>query len=87
MRVNVLYFGIVREKLGCGGEAIELEAGAAVADVLRMLEGRHGSLKTGVDSLRIAVNREYVDSDHLLSENDEIAVIPPVSGGKRVRDH
>ena len=84
MRVSVLYFGIVRERLGCGEDSMELPDGACVRDLLTELEGRHGSLKTGVDSLRIAVNREYVDSNHPLSENDEVAVIPPVSGGSCV---
>ena len=87
MKVNVLYFGIVRERLGCGEEVLELPAMAKVADLLHLLETRHGSLEQGIDSLRIAVNREYVDSDHSLCENDEVAVIPPVSGGIRVRDY
>lgn len=83
----MLYFGIVRERLGCGEETMMLPDGACVADLLTILEGRHGSLEKGVDSLRIAVNREYVDSNYSLSDNDEVAVIPPVSGGSRVRDH
>jgi molybdopterin converting factor subunit 1 len=86
MEINVLYFGIVRERLGCGEETMVLPDGARVADLLTILEGRHGSLEKGVDSLRIAVNREYVDSDFPLANNDEVAVIPPVSGGSRVRD-
>ena len=84
MLVNVLYFGIVRERLACGEERMELTDGACVRDLLSVLEKRHGSLEKGVDSLRIAVNREYVDSSHGLSENDEVAVIPPVSGGSCV---
>jgi molybdopterin converting factor subunit 1 len=87
MKISVLYFGIVREHLGCGEEQMELADGASVADLLAVLEKRHGSLEKGIDSLRIAVNREYVDSDYGLSNNDEVAVIPPVSGGCRVRDH
>jgi len=87
MLVNVLYFGIVRERLGCGAESMDLPSDARVSDLLHVLEKRHGSLKKGVESLRIAVNREYVDSDHALTENDEVAVIPPVSGGSGVRNH
>lgn len=93
MQINVLYFGIVRERLGRGEETMDLEEGSAVSDLLAVLETRHGSLEKGVDSLRIAVNREYVDSDCLLCDNDEVAVIPPVSGGCGgcggccVRDH
>jgi molybdopterin converting factor subunit 1 len=84
MKVNVLYFGIVRERLGRGEEVLELEDEATVADFLRVVEARYGSLQAGVESLRIAVNREYVDSQHALGDDDEVAVIPPVSGGTRV---
>lgn len=87
MKVNVLYFGIVRERLGRGEEVLELGSPATVADLLGLLENRYGSLQIGVDSLRVAVNREYVDSSQSLSDNDEVAVIPPVSGGVCVRDH
>ena len=83
----MLYFGIVRERLGCGEETMVLPDDACVADLLTILEGRHGSLEKGVESLRIAVNREYVDSKYSLSDNDEVAVIPPVSGGSCVRDY
>lgn len=66
---------------------MELPSGSRVCDLLHVLEKRHGSLEKGVDSLRIAVNREYVDTNHDLAEDDEVAVIPPVSGGSSVRDY
>jgi molybdopterin converting factor subunit 1 len=81
MRVRVLYFGIVRERIGCAEETLELPAGTTVADVTNALSKRHGNLATGVASLRVAVNLEYVDSTRVLADDDEVAVIPPVSGG------
>lgn len=81
MIVNVLYFGIVKERLGRGAEPLELGDGATVADLIERLDAMHGSIEAGAGSVRIAVNRDYVDSDHRLSENDEVAVIPPVAGG------
>jgi len=81
MRVRVLYFGIVRERLGLREEAIELAEGSTIADLTALLTARHGNVAAGVSALRLAVNLEYVDSDAVLHHDDEVAVIPPVSGG------
>ncbi len=81
MKVRVLYFGIVRERLGVGSEVYELEDGATVGDFQCGLTVRLGNDNVGAGTVRVAVNREYVDSSYPLSENDEVAVIPPVSGG------
>jgi molybdopterin converting factor subunit 1 len=81
MRIRVLYFGIVRERLGFRAETVELHDGATVADLSALLSARHGDLAAGVSALRLAVNLEYVDSDAILRDDDEVAVIPPVSGG------
>lgn len=81
MTVTVLYFGIVRERLGIGEEAVEIDAGATVETLMSRLTDLHPDLADGVASVRVAVNRDYVDSSRVLSDNDEIAVIPPVSGG------
>ena len=81
MRIRVLYFGILRERLGLSEEAIDLADGATVGEVTALLSRRHGDLSAGVASLRLAVNLEYVDSGRVLANGDEVAVIPPVSGG------
>ncbi|MEE8311173.1 MAG: molybdopterin converting factor subunit 1 [Candidatus Binatia bacterium] len=81
MRLTVLYFGIVRERLGLGEETVEVEGGATVARLMSRLTELHPDLADGVESVRVAVNRDYVDSSRVLSDNDEVAVIPPVSGG------
>lgn len=81
MKVRVLYFGIVRERLGKREETVDVPAGATVGVLVDLLERRYSSMAAGAGSIRIACNNEYVDSDWALSENDEIAVIPPVSGG------
>jgi MoaE-MoaD fusion protein len=86
MRVRVLYFGIVRERLGMRQEPVELSDGATVADMLETLARLHPSFAAGVRSVRVARNEEYVDSSTTLSENDEVAIIPPVSGGVYVQD-
>jgi molybdopterin converting factor subunit 1 len=86
MRVRVLYFGIVRERIGVREETLDLPASSSVEDLLRTLAERHAAFGAGVASLRVAVNEEYVDSTAALSDNDEVAIIPPVSGGAHVQD-
>jgi molybdopterin converting factor subunit 1 len=81
MRVRLLYFGIVRERLGIGEESFDVPAGTTVEGLVKSLSEKHGDLATGVDKIRMAVNLEYVESHHELRDDDEIAVIPPVSGG------
>lgn len=83
MKLRLLYFGIVREKLGRGEELRECEAGRTVAQLLEDLSQSHGIFALGAGVLRVAVNREYVDGSHVLVDNDEVAVIPPVAGGSR----
>jgi molybdopterin synthase catalytic subunit/molybdopterin converting factor small subunit len=80
MQVRVLPFGILKETLGADPFPIELPGGATVADLLARLEVQ----SPHVDSLGIAVsvNAEYAVRDRVLNENDEVGLLPPVSGGK-----
>ena len=86
MLIRVLYFGIVRERLGMREESVALGDDATVADLLQAVANLHPSFAAGVRSVRVARNEEYVDSDTTLSDNDEVAIIPPVSGGVYVQD-
>ena len=81
MNVRVLYFGIVRERIGKREELVDLSERATVGDLLAELSKRYAPIETGAGSIRVAVNQEYVDLTTVLSENDEAAIIPPVSGG------
>ena len=81
MRVRVLYFGVLRERLGLREESVDMPVGSTVEQLTIALSRRHGDLAAGVAALRVAVNLEYVDVDRVLAEGDEVAVIPPVSGG------
>lgn len=69
-------FAGLREKAGTSERRLDLHDGASVEDVWPTLQ-----LGTEPDGLLYAVNRAYVERDHLLAEGDEIALIPPVSGG------
>jgi molybdopterin synthase catalytic subunit len=77
MVVRVRLFAILRERAGTGELELELPEGARVADALESV----GSLADGLP-LVMAVNREYADADATLHAGDELALIPPVSGGE-----
>lgn len=81
MKLRLLYFGIVRERLGRREELRDCREGTTVGELLASLAGSDGILALGAASLRIAVNREYVHDAHVLHDDDEVAVIPPVAGG------
>lgn len=81
MKLRVLYFASVRERLRRSQDEVEVGAGATVATLWMALAERHPALREVGDSLRFAVNQEYVERQHRLADGDEVAVIPPVSGG------
>jgi molybdopterin converting factor subunit 1 len=81
MQVRVLFFASLREKLRRREVACALPAGATVRDLVEQLCRDYPPLAELRSALSTAVNREYVDADYGLSDNDEVALIPPVSGG------
>jgi molybdopterin converting factor subunit 1 len=88
MRVRVLYFGVLQERLGTAEEPVELPAGATVGELLRVLRDRTSNQAMGDEdqerlwrSLAVAVNQEYGSPGAVLREADEVALLPPVSGG------
>lgn len=78
MRVSVLLFGVLREKAGRARLAVEVPDGATVADAVAAAGLDAATLQR---SVRPAANREYCEWSRLLAEGDEVALIPPVSGG------
>lgn len=84
MRITLLAFGMLRELLGNGAAPLDLPAESTVEDVLarcRALAPEKGGLWS---SVAVAVNQEYVRAGHRLAEGDEVALLPPVSGGADV---
>lgn len=80
--VTVRLFAILRERAGRDRIELELADGATVDDALAALRDENGLGETLERMpLRAAVNLEYVDSDTRLASGDEVALIPPVSGG------
>lgn len=80
MKITILSFGIAKEITGQRFLDWEIGAGADVADLRASLAERFPRL-SALASLRFAVNSEYAGEDLPLKENDEVALIPPVSGG------
>ncbi|HXE74608.1 MAG TPA: molybdopterin converting factor subunit 1 [Candidatus Xenobia bacterium] len=81
MNVKVLFFGQLRELVGASEESVELPAGASVADLISHYQERVPRLRQFRPSLAVAVNQEYADAAAALRSGDEVAFLPPVSGG------
>ena len=78
MQVHVRYFAVLRERAGRGHSSIDVEQGITVGELYLSL---FPATELGVLPVMYAVNQQYVKSDHLLREGDEIGFIPPLGGG------
>jgi molybdopterin converting factor small subunit len=82
VRVELLYFGVIKDILGRERETLELSDGARVEDAIRLLRGRASNELSRVwESMAVAINREYAGLPDALHDGDELALLPPVSGG------
>jgi molybdopterin synthase catalytic subunit len=81
MRVRVLSFAGVREILGAGELALELPAGAGIAELRSALEREYPALERYWDRLAVAVDGRLGDDAARLRDGSEVALLPPVSGG------
>jgi MoaE-MoaD fusion protein len=81
MRVRILFFGMLKDAAGKSGDMLDLPDGATVADVLVHYESQIPRLKDALPSLAVAVNQQYAGADTKLKADDEVALLPPVSGG------
>jgi molybdopterin converting factor subunit 1 len=79
--VRARLFARLRELAGTETESVELAAGSNVADVFEAVARLHPGLVADFNAVRVAVNQEFVDWDKPVADGDEVAFIPPVSGG------
>lgn len=85
MRVTVLLFAILRERAGRDQIELSLPEGATVAEAVEALRSEDGLADViGRLPVRMAVNREYAEAGATLTSGDELALVPPVSGGSGV---
>lgn len=80
MNLKILSFGIAKEIIGQLELPVQLSDAATVADLKQFLITQFPDFQK-LSSLRVAINTEYADDSTLLHSNDEIVLIPPVSGG------
>jgi molybdopterin converting factor subunit 1 len=79
--LTVLLFAKLRDLAGAEAVAIELPAGATVTDLRRRLAELHPAVAPLLERSAVAVNHDFADHALVLRLGDEVAVIPPVSGG------
>jgi len=80
MKINILAFGIAKDIVNGSSLDLDVVEAATVGDLKNLLINQFPDFEK-LRSLAIAVNQEYREDDFQLNENDEIVIIPPVSGG------
>ena len=81
MRVRVLLFASLKDLLGAHELTWSGPSGSTLGDLLRDLEGRHPKLVDHRGTVLLAVNQEFAEPGARLRDGDEVALMPPVSGG------
>ena len=81
LKVQILFFAVLRERAGCAQETLTLSPPVSAGALLELIGARHPGLASLAGRVQIAVNRNIVPPSHLLADGDEVALIPPVSGG------
>ena len=80
MELNIQAFGIAKEIVGGSELQLQVNDKITAAELKRLLESRYQQLSK-LSSFLLAVNDEYADPQAVVHAGDEIAIIPPVSGG------
>ena len=84
MKVKVKYFAVCREMFNRDEEEMELPDGAVLMDILKRLEEEWPEIPEYYEVMQMSVNWEYATEMTKLSDGDEVALIPPVTGGINV---
>jgi molybdopterin synthase sulfur carrier subunit len=80
MTISILAFGIAKEIVGGAATTLQVDEGTTVELLKKKLVQQYPGLQR-LSSFMLAVNGEYADDKAIIAANDEIAIIPPVSGG------
>jgi molybdopterin synthase catalytic subunit len=85
MDVHVKYFSTYRHALGMAQETVSVPDGTSLSGLLATVLEAHPSLRDFQDAMMLSINKEYAEPDTSLEHGDEVALLPPVSGGGAVR--
>ena len=79
--INLLYFAFVKDKTGVEFDLLDLPSDTSVKSLMKIILEKYPSLGNIIDMIQISVNYKIVDVDTILKDGDEIAFLPPISGG------
>ena len=83
--MKILYFAWLRARIGCAEEEValppEVRDVAGLLDLAASRGARYAEALRDLSVVRVAVNQDYVGSEHPVREGDEVAIFPPVTGG------
>ena len=83
MRITLKFFALLRDRAGVAELSLDLPDSADVSTAAAAIAEKDPILRDLLPRIAYAVNQEYVPTTTILRENDELALIPPVSGGCR----
>lgn len=81
MQIRVLFFGVLKDIAGKGSDSVDLPQPATLKDLLSRLQQQIPRLSAHLPSIAMSINQEYARPDSILRQGDEVALLPPVSGG------
>ena len=81
IRLNVLFFGRLKDAIGHGQESIEIPPDSRIEDLFALCVARHPGLSEHRKAIAVSRNREFAAWSTPLEPGDEVAFLPPVSGG------
>ena len=81
MQIRVLFFGVLKDLVGCSTESVELPEGACLQELLAHYAGKYPRVREMLPAVALSVNQEYAAGEQALRPGDEVALLPPVSGG------
>ena len=84
MHVKILFFATLRDRAGTKSMEVELPDGTTAGALKSMLAEKHPDLEQSMESVLIAINREYAFDETVIPPGAEIGMFPPVSGGSAV---
>ncbi|MFH1908811.1 MAG: molybdopterin converting factor subunit 1 [Chloroflexota bacterium] len=80
-KVKVLFFATLRDRAGAKSLEIEIPEGATVGQLKDQIGRDHPNLEQSMQSVVVAINREFAFDENVIPEDAEVAMFPPVSGG------